>query len=56
MSSHTKRVLSRTGARVLTQEEIDNVYGSQGTGPACTFQQTHVGHAIDDLVDDCITN
>ena len=46
-----KRVLSRTGARELTAEEVENVSGSQSTN--CTFQQTHRGGIIDYLVDDC---
>lgn len=43
------RVLGRTGARELTLAEATRVTG----GDACTFVTTHVGHAIDDLVDGC---
>ena len=46
-----QRVLSRVSARELTPEEVDRISGRAGT--ACTFQQTHIGHIIDDLVDDC---
>ena len=49
--SHTPRVLGRCGARELTLEEVDRV---SGNATNCTFQQTHIGHIIDDLVDDCI--
>ncbi len=45
-----ERVLGRAGARELTREEVDRVSGSSTN---CTFQQTHVGNTIDDLVDDC---
>lgn len=45
-----ERVLGRAGAREMTKEEVDRVSGSSTN---CTFQQTHVGHSIDDLVDDC---
>jgi hypothetical protein len=48
---HNARVLGRAGARELTTEEVDRV---SGNATNCTFQQTHVGHTIDDLVDDCI--
>lgn len=44
------RVLNRTGARVLTQQEVESV---SGRSTNCTFQVTHVGGVIDDLVDDC---
>ncbi len=45
-----ERVLGRDGARELTKAEVDRVSGSSTN---CTFQQTHVGNTIDDLVDDC---
>ena len=45
-----ERVLGRAGARELTKAEVDRVSGSSTN---CTFQQTHIGNAIDDLVDDC---
>lgn len=48
---HNHRVLGRTGARELTTEEVDRVSGNSTN---CTFQQTHIGNTIDDLVDDCI--
>jgi hypothetical protein len=48
---HDHRVLGRTGARELTLEETARIAG--GTTP-CTSITTHVGHAIDDLVDGCL--
>jgi hypothetical protein len=44
------RVLGRVGARDLTMEEVDRVHGNSTN---CTFQSTHFGGKIDDLVDDC---
>lgn len=36
--NNNNRVLSRTGARVLTPEEIDHVSGSISTDTACTWK------------------
>ena len=48
------RVLNRRGARALTPDEIELI--KSGAGSNCTFVTTHIGHIIDDEVDDCGPN
>jgi hypothetical protein len=37
MSNHENRVLSRLGARLLTEEELNSVSAARGTTTKCSF-------------------
>jgi hypothetical protein len=54
MSNHENRVLSRIGARRLTQEEVERVGGGD---KECTFRTTFInGHAVDTQIDNVPCN
>jgi hypothetical protein len=38
MSNQNERVLGRTSARELTQDELNGVVGGLGTATLCTFE------------------
>jgi hypothetical protein len=40
MKTNTQRVLSRTGARELSPEQVERVKGGIHTNTACTFDAT----------------
>lgn len=55
MSNQGKRVLSRRGARIVTEDETTQVNGGYQTETACTFDPD-IGPDGDQFTGDCIAH